>query len=171
MLVALQTRNINRELVEEHLSELEELADTAGADSIFKIIQTKSSIDSAFYIGKGKAEFIADDLTHPDKLLQIAPVDLWIDRAVLHFFIQENDQDTYFELLTNKINSKGYALFAEYNMGGAKVCAGLPVHRYNLDMLTEKLGNDFELIDSFDHTFITPSGSERPYIYALFRKK
>ena len=56
MLVALQTRNLNRELVEEHLSELEELTDTAGADSIFKIIQTKSSIDSAFYIGKGKAE-------------------------------------------------------------------------------------------------------------------
>ena len=40
MLVALQTRSINRELAEEHISELEELADTAGADSIFKIIQS-----------------------------------------------------------------------------------------------------------------------------------
>jgi GTPase len=56
MLVALQTRHVNRELVEEHLAELEELADTAGADSIFKIIQSKSAIDPAFYIGKGKAE-------------------------------------------------------------------------------------------------------------------
>ena len=78
MLVALQTRHINRELIEEHLSELEELADTAGADSIFKIIQSKSAIDPAFYIGKGKAEELAqlvelndidlvisdDDLTH-----------------------------------------------------------------------------------------------------------
>ncbi len=45
MLIALQTRHLNRELVEEHLSELEELADTAGADSIFKIIQSKSAID------------------------------------------------------------------------------------------------------------------------------
>ncbi len=59
MLIALQTRHVNRELVEEHLSELEELADTAGADSIFKIIQSKSAIDPAFYIGKGKAEELA----------------------------------------------------------------------------------------------------------------
>ncbi len=59
MLVALQTNRQSRELVQEHLSELEELADTAGAESIFKIIQTKSSIDPAYYIGKGKAEELA----------------------------------------------------------------------------------------------------------------
>jgi GTP-binding protein HflX len=56
MLVALQTRKQSRELVEEHLSELEELSDTAGAESVFKIIQTKISIDPAYYIGKGKSE-------------------------------------------------------------------------------------------------------------------
>jgi GTP-binding protein HflX len=71
MLVALQTRHVNRELVEEHLSELEELADTAGADSIFKIIQSKSSIDPAFYIGKGKAEELA-------QLVELNDIDLVI---------------------------------------------------------------------------------------------
>lgn len=71
MLVALQTRNVNRELTEEHLSELEELADTAGADSIFKIIQSKNSIDSAFYIGKGKAEELA-------QLIELNGIDLAI---------------------------------------------------------------------------------------------
>jgi GTP-binding protein HflX len=59
MLVALQTRKQSRELVEEHLSELEELSDTAGAESIFKIVQAKSSIDPAYYIGKGKADELA----------------------------------------------------------------------------------------------------------------
>jgi len=71
MLVALQTRNVNRELTEEHLSELEELADTAGAESIFKIIQSKNSIDSAFYIGKGKAEELA-------QLIELNGIDLAI---------------------------------------------------------------------------------------------
>ncbi|MBV6418966.1 MAG: GTPase HflX [Ignavibacteriaceae bacterium] len=71
MLVALQTRNVNRELTEEHLSELEELADTAGADSIFKIIQSKSSIDPAYYIGKGKAEELA-------QLVELNDIDLVI---------------------------------------------------------------------------------------------
>ena len=71
MLVALQTRNINHELVEEHLSELEELADTAGADSIFKIIQSKNTADPAFYIGKGKAEELA-------QLIELNDIDLAI---------------------------------------------------------------------------------------------
>jgi GTPase len=71
MLIALQTRHVNRELVEEHLSELEELADTAGADSIFKIIQSKSAIDPAFYIGKGKAEELA-------QLVELNDIDLVI---------------------------------------------------------------------------------------------
>ena len=71
MLIALQTRMQSRELVEEHLSELEELADTAGADSIFKIIQSKNSIDSAFYIGKGKAEELS-------QLVELNDIDLAI---------------------------------------------------------------------------------------------
>jgi GTPase len=56
ILVALNTKEFKREIVEEHLAELEELALTAGADTIIKIVQSRPSIDSAFYIGKGKAE-------------------------------------------------------------------------------------------------------------------
>ena len=56
MLVSLSTLSKNKHLIEEHLSELEELAITAGADTVFKIIQTKNNFDPAYYIGKGKAE-------------------------------------------------------------------------------------------------------------------
>jgi GTP-binding protein HflX len=59
MLVALDTKQYSKEVIEEHLSELEELADTAGAETIFKIIQSKARMDSAYYIGKGKAEELA----------------------------------------------------------------------------------------------------------------
>ena len=121
--------------------------------------------------GSNKVEFIIDDLTKPTKLKKIEPVDLWIDRAVLHFFTEETDQKIYFDLLKSKTQSKGYVILAEYNLSGAELCAGLPVHRYSKEMLTEKLGADFELIDSFEYIYIMPSGAERPYIYALFRKK
>ncbi|MCS7053420.1 MAG: GTPase HflX [Ignavibacterium sp.] len=59
MLVALDTKKFSKEVIEEHINELEELADTAGADTILKVIQTKRVIDPAFYIGKGKAEELA----------------------------------------------------------------------------------------------------------------
>jgi len=121
-------------------------------------------------IGNKKAKYIIDDLTKPSKLKNIKPVDLWIDRAVLHFFTEENEQNAYFDLLKSKIQNGGFVILAEYNLNGAKLCAGLPVYRYSKEMLTEKLGNDFELINSFDYTYKMPSGAERPYVYTLFKK-
>jgi GTP-binding protein HflX len=49
-------RSLNRETVEEHLAELEELALTAGAETKIKIIQDRPTPDPAYYIGKGKAD-------------------------------------------------------------------------------------------------------------------
>src|SRR4030066_2034816 len=71
ILVALNTKEIKREMVEEHLEELEELAITAGAETVIKIIQDKYSFDPAYYIGKGKAEELSS-------LVEINNIDLVI---------------------------------------------------------------------------------------------
>ena len=71
MLVALNTKDRSKYLVEEHLSELEELADTAGADTLFKFIQHRNRFDPAYYIGKGKAEELA-------QLVELNDIDLVI---------------------------------------------------------------------------------------------
>ncbi len=122
-------------------------------------------------VGERKVECIVDDLTKPNSLYKISPVDLWIDRAVLHFFTEKKDQDVYFNLLKSSVKINGFVLLSEFNLNGAKVCSGLPVHRYSKDMIANKLGADFELIDSFNHTYIMPSGDERPYVYTLFKKR
>lgn len=118
-----------------------------------------------------KVEFVVDDLTDPSKLKNIDDVDLWIDRAVLHFFTEKHDQDEYFKLLKAKVKKNGYVILAEYSLDGAEICAGLPVHRYSKDMFIEKLGSNFELLEDFRYIYFMPSGSERPYIYTLFRKR
>jgi GTP-binding protein HflX len=71
MLIALKTKDVSKHLVEEHLSELEELADTAGAETIFKIAQTRSNFNPAYYLGKGKAEELA-------QLVELNNIDLVI---------------------------------------------------------------------------------------------
>ena len=76
MLVALNTKDRSKYLVEEHLSELEELADTAGADTIFRIVQSRSRFDPAYYIGKGKAEELAQLVELNDIALVIFDDDL-----------------------------------------------------------------------------------------------
>lgn len=59
IIIALKPRNITRNQVEENLNELEKLAETAGAKILFRVIQEKDRKDSAYYIGKGKAEDLA----------------------------------------------------------------------------------------------------------------
>jgi len=76
ILVALSSSGRNKHVVEEHLAELEELARTAGADTIFKIVQTKNSFDTAYYIGKGKAEELAQLIELNDINLVIFDDDL-----------------------------------------------------------------------------------------------
>ncbi len=115
-------------------------------------------------------ELIIDDLTNPIKLLRVQPVDLWIDRAVLHFFMDKKEQSTYFDLLKSKVKKGGFVLFAQFSLVGADKCSGLPVYRYSKEMLQIKLGNKFSLIDGFDYTYTMPSGDTRPYIYALFKR-
>jgi GTP-binding protein HflX len=60
MLVAIKQRNESQFFVEEHLDELEMLADTAGAETILKVIQDRPAPDKAYYVGKGKVEELAE---------------------------------------------------------------------------------------------------------------
>jgi GTPase len=56
ILVGLSTPSVLRSTVDEYLEELSLLAESAGAEVVHKILQSRPRIDSATYIGKGKAE-------------------------------------------------------------------------------------------------------------------
>ena len=117
-----------------------------------------------------KINWIVDDLLHPTELNHIEQVDLWHDRAVLHFFSLE-DQDRYFNLVKKLVKTEGYVIIAAFNLNSAEKCSGLPVYRFNETMLQCGLGEDFELIDSFNYTYTQPSGNTREYVYTLFKRK
>jgi SAM-dependent methyltransferase len=122
-------------------------------------------------VEKEKVNWVVDDLTRPSALYTIGKVDLWHDRAVLHFFNEKENQDTYFDLLKKLVKPEGFVILATFNLNGAATCSGLPVHRYDKKMLTEKLGSSFELVEAFDYTYSMPSGDKREYVYALFKRK
>lgn len=134
---------------------------------------SKSALDILKNRIKEKAndiDWIVDDLTKSNALENIEPVDLWHDRAVMHFFTKEKDQKNYFDLLNKKVKDGGYAILATFNLQGASKCSGLPVQRYNERMLSNKIGNDFKLLESFNYTYTMPSGETREYVYTLFQK-
>ena len=121
---------------------------------------------------KGKnIMWIEDDLTKPTVLKSLEKIDLWHDRAVMHFFHEANEQKAYFDLLRSKVKKGGFAILAAFNLNGAKKCSGLPVYRYDASMIQERLGEEFELIEAFDYTYNMPSKDTREYIYTLFKRK
>lgn len=117
-----------------------------------------------------KVQWIVDDLIQSEKLINLPHVDLWHDRAVLHFFTTKKDQDAYFNLLFKLVKIGGYVIIATFNLEGALKCCGLPVYRYDKNMLEKKMGKGFKLIDDFDFTFNNPSGDTREYVYTLFMR-
>ena len=115
--------------------------------------------------------YIVDDLTDPKDLNHIEMVDLWHDRAVLHFFTDKNQKKNYFNLLKRKVKRGGYVILSEFAVGGAQKCCGLEVVNYNEDMFKEGLGDSFKLLESFNFVYEHPSnGNQRKYIYTLFRR-
>lgn len=76
ILVAVKTRYHVREVVYEHMNELEELARTAGAVTIRKIVQEKTGYDGTYYLGKGKAHEIAEMIEEEEIDLLIFDDDL-----------------------------------------------------------------------------------------------
>lgn len=117
-----------------------------------------------------KVTWLCQDIATPLRST-LPQVDLWIDRAVLHFLLEESDIVGYFNNLKTVLRPGGYALLAEFSLAGAPQCAGLMLHRYSVDELSERLGPEFTLLSQADYTFTNPAGDPRPYIYALYQKR
>lgn len=116
-------------------------------------------------------QIIVDDLTNPTELLKLKNIDLWHDRAVLHFFTSLEQQKAYFELLKRAVRPEGYVILAEFELDEVSKCSGLTTFNYNKSMLQERLGDDFKLLNSFTYAYTQPSGNTRTFIYTLFQRK
>jgi SAM-dependent methyltransferase len=149
---------------------IESLLD-AGARLVLNDISSEALKYARERVGSKAAaiDWLCQDIADPLGA-SVPEVDVWIDRAVLHFLTDEHDIRGYFKNVSAKLKIGGHALFAEFPPHGAPKCAGLELHRYSLEELTDRLGPDFERVDHFDHTYINPAGDPRPYIYALFKR-
>jgi ubiquinone/menaquinone biosynthesis C-methylase UbiE len=118
-----------------------------------------------------RVRWIVDDITEPAHVAELSDIALWHDRALLHFLLVEKEREMYLTVLKRVVRSGGYVIIAAFSLTGARKCSGLDVMNYDERILSDFLGKDFGLIEHFDHTYYTPSGQERPYIYTLFQRK
>ena len=103
--------------------------------------------------------------------LELGEYDIWHDRAVLHFLLDEEEYRSYVSNLESCIPVGGFAVIETFSIDGAQMCCGLNLRRYSEDMLVELLGENWQLLRSINHVYTNPGGGERPYISTVFQRK
>lgn len=96
--------------------------------------------------------------------------DLWHDRAVLHFLLEESDRAAYRAALLSALAPGGHVVVATFGPEGPTRCSGLDVQRYGVDELGRVLGPAFDVVSSELQTHTTPDGAHQQFLYASFRR-
>lgn len=116
--------------------------------------------------GAGVRWVAADVLTHP---FEPASIDVWHDRAVLHFLTSDEQQRAYAAQVRCAVAPGGTVVIEGFAPDGPERCSGLPVHRHSEDSLAALLGAGWTRVDSGRDEHITPSGSVQRFVWAVFR--
>lgn len=95
---------------------------------------------------------------------------LWHDRAVLHFLVDAGDRRKYVDTLQRSLEPGGHAVLAAFGPDGPQKCSGLPVRRYSVDLFTELLGSEFELIGQAIEEHATPGGAIQQFLYTSWKR-
>jgi SAM-dependent methyltransferase len=98
------------------------------------------------------------------------PVDVWHDRAVFHFLTETDDRRDYVARATEAVRPGGHVVIATFALDGPEQCSGLPVARYDADLLAAEFAPAFELTESSTDTHTTPWGSTQSFQHAVLRR-
>jgi SAM-dependent methyltransferase len=99
------------------------------------------------------------------------PIDLWHDRAVLHFLTEQNDRELYVQSLNQSLAPNGHVIIATFALDGPKKCSGLEVVRYGSREITALLGDRFQILEIVRETHITPVRSKQRFAYFRLQKQ
>ncbi|MGE0152391.1 MAG: class I SAM-dependent methyltransferase [Reyranellaceae bacterium] len=115
-----------------------------------------------------RVRWICADITSwmPDRLY-----DVWHDRAVLHFLTEAAQRQHYRQALEAALRPGGLAIIATFALDGPERCSGLPVRRYDADLLAQELGDGFELLKSWRQSHATPGGANQSFNWCAFRRR
>jgi ubiquinone/menaquinone biosynthesis C-methylase UbiE len=95
--------------------------------------------------------------------------DIWHDRAVFHFLTEPRDRQRYLDNLRRALRPGGFVVIGAFAPEAPPRCSGLPVQRYDLGLLQDTLGDEFELRWQQKEKHVTPGGVEQMYLYCAFR--
>ncbi|HEU5157441.1 MAG TPA: class I SAM-dependent methyltransferase [Streptosporangiaceae bacterium] len=95
--------------------------------------------------------------------------DVWHDRAVFHFLIEEEERESYVRVLRSAIAPGGRVIIATFDAHGPTHCSGLPVVRYGATGLAQIFAPYFDLVEARGEEHLTPAGLVQPFTWVALR--
>lgn len=99
------------------------------------------------------------------------PFDLWHDRAVLHFSVEDGVRRRYLDRMRQALRAGGHVIVGAFAADGPRYCSGLPVARYSAEALSELLGTDFDVVEQRREEHVTPTGVIQPFTWLAARRR
>lgn len=96
--------------------------------------------------------------------------DIWHDRAVFHFLTSAEQRETYIAQLQQALAPGGLLVIGTFASDGPEKCSGLPVCRYDAQMLTQQFAAGFRPLSIDYETHTTPAGKTQSFIWGCFEK-
>jgi trans-aconitate methyltransferase len=96
--------------------------------------------------------------------------DLWHDRAVFHFLIDEHERTSYLNTLSSGLAPGGRAIIATFDVDGPTHCSGLPVLRYSANDITHVFAPKLKPVVSRREEHLTPAGLVQPFTWVALER-
>ncbi len=113
---------------------------------------------------------VADVRSLPSDGQVAEPVDVWHDRAVFHFLVEDSDRSAYADAAASAVVTGGHLVIATFAPSGPTSCSGLPVARHDAASLSAAFAPAFELVESFEADHHTPWGVSQRFTHAVLRR-
>jgi SAM-dependent methyltransferase len=114
--------------------------------------------------------YLQDDLINPKEIDAFhGKIDLYIDRATLHFFTTCDAKAHYFQQIDDLLKSDGYSVLGVFDKNNKAKCCGLDLQLWSLDSLRNRL-SAYYFIEEDHFPFEEINGNIRNYIYLLAQK-
>jgi trans-aconitate methyltransferase len=96
--------------------------------------------------------------------------DLWHDRAVFHFLVNEDDRRQYGRVLSEALTPQATVIVGAFASDGPTHCSGLPVARYDSEALVSALGGRFDVLAARREGHVTPQGKTQSFTWVALRR-
>jgi trans-aconitate methyltransferase len=113
-----------------------------------------------------KVKWIVSDITEfqPEE-----SYDLWHDRATFHFLTEEDQINTYVNIVSKAVSQ--YLVIGTFSANGPEKCSGLPIRRYTETRLQGRFQNSFRKIRCQTEDHITPFQTTQNFLFCSFKKR